>query len=717
MQTLNIAEVEELATQCGDPWSMPARAKRAAVVARLERVDRECGIAPAARRRFQDLLSRWGAHTVHAIDLPIDDTPYWLRGARPFANHRSRPELPANADIVIIGAGLTGAAAAYHAVQDAGSGLHVVVLDQGEPAGEASGRNGGNFELLPENSIGSYEGLGRERAAFLHRQYSALPQPIVDAEAERQASLVVGLSLRNRDLLKRIVLREQIDCDFAPHGWLHLACSEEEEQAICDEVLLAARHGQPVELWSRRRIRDELGTESAFLGRLVPGDGTYHPFKYVCGLLQAAVARGVELFTHVRVTEVQSADPDRHSVITTDGTIVARRVIAATNAFTSRLFPELCHIKPHASQIQVTEWAPDRARGRAITCEDGPVFFNQPIGSVRDGVGVVLMGGGPDRRVTTPDMRRRSRRVHERLLAIRARYFPELVGRPPSAEWSGTMAFTPDQLPAIGILRPGVVVAAGYNGYGGTFTTAAGLAAFQMARDGSAPEWVPEDVFSPRRFASAAPVFMTRHDGLWRIANSLCRQLQATNNQITETLALRAGGSPRRTRRTLTNVTQMLRVVAHDARSGSCIDANELLALRQFAEFASPELEHLLGLASCYSLPNRRVLYREGDPGDSCFILVRGQLDVSVKARGQRHLLGQVKPGTIFGQVSLATGEPRAETCSVRRDALLAQLDRAACERLLGSQSPAAFKFLAAFNEGLTEALRTANRRLMELSG
>ena len=58
--------------------------------------------------------------------------------------------------MVVIGAGLTGVAAAYR-LKD--TGLQVVLLDQGDPAGEASGRNGGNFELLPENSVGIYEGL------------------------------------------------------------------------------------------------------------------------------------------------------------------------------------------------------------------------------------------------------------------------------------------------------------------------------------------------------------------------------------------------------------------------------------------------------------------------------------------------------------------------------------------------------------------------------
>jgi hypothetical protein len=135
----------------------------------------------------------------------------------------------------------------------------VVLLDRGDPAGEASGRNGGNFELLPENSVGIYEGLAPGRLAFMKRRYPRVPEEVLRAVSERQASLVLGLALRNRDILKETILSERIACDFSPRGWLHLATDEREEQGICDEVSLAAKHGQRIEIWSRGKIRQEFG--------------------------------------------------------------------------------------------------------------------------------------------------------------------------------------------------------------------------------------------------------------------------------------------------------------------------------------------------------------------------------------------------------------------------------------------------------------------------
>jgi glycine/D-amino acid oxidase-like deaminating enzyme/CRP-like cAMP-binding protein len=683
----------------------------------LRRIDRECDFTPSARSAFQDLLAWTGQPTVQAISLPANDEPFWFRGSHSLANYQSRPELPSACDVLVIGAGLTGASATYHLAESLGERANVVVVDQGDPAGEASGRNGGNFELIPENSIGVYEGLARERLAFLRRRYAGLPIEVVQAESERQASLVLGLSLRNRELLKQLILRERIECDFAPRGWLHLASSEEEEQGICEEVMLAAQHGQRIQLWSRLKIRKELGFENEYLGRFIPGDGTYHPFKFVCGLLRTALRPGVELYTRCRVRRVTTEADARHAVITERGTIIARSVIVATNAFTSQLFPELKLIRPYQSQVQATELAPDRARGRVVTCEQGPAFFNQPRTGARNGYAPLLMGGGADRPMTSPSSRRRSARVHNELLDIRDRFYPELRGRPPSAEWVGPMAFTPDQLPAIGFLRPGIIVAAGYNGYGGSYTTAAGLAAAEMAITGGVPDWVPEDVFSPRRLTTSEPIFMSERDGLWRIAVSLCRQLKAVNHQISEALTLRGDESASAVpRQAPPRVSRMVRVIDTEGTSAESIAPELLLVFPAFKRFTADEVSELLRSMQRWDLQRGTLLYREGEEGSTCFVVIRGVVDISVKVRGQPQLLAQLGPGSIFGQSSLIDGEPRTASCSVRRNAILAEIDAMSCERLLNNRGALALKLLAALNQGLVAALRSADRQLMRLN-
>ena len=178
-----------------------------------------------------------------------------------------------------------------------------------------------------------------------------MPIEVLRAESERQASLVLGMALRNRDRLQQIIDDESIDCDFSPRGSIYLAHTDSEEQGMCEEVMLAAQHGQRIELWSRRKIFEEFDIRTDFVGRFIPDDGTYHPFKYVCGVISAALKSGVELYTRVRVKRIRSMSSDRHYVTTDRGRIVARRVIVATNAFTRELLPEMRSISPRQSQI------------------------------------------------------------------------------------------------------------------------------------------------------------------------------------------------------------------------------------------------------------------------------------------------------------------------------------------------------------------------------
>jgi glycine/D-amino acid oxidase-like deaminating enzyme len=707
---LTIREVEQLAKQLVPRYSQqPAGA---AIRRKLQSLERNCRFTPKSRRLFEELLGRIGVASTQGVSLPISDQPFWFRAGHPLANYQSAPSLPPSVDVLIIGAGLTGASAAYHlgaSVRD--RGLHIALIDRGDPATEASGRNGGNFELLPENSVGLYGGLARERLKFLLHVYPSVPMEVLRAESERQASLVLGIALRNRDRLQQIIDDESIDCDFSPRGWIYLAHTDSEEQGMCEEVMLAAQHGQRIELWSRRKIFEEFNIRTDFVGRFIPDDGTYHPFKYVCGVISAALKRGVELFTRVRVKRIRSTSLDRHYLTTDRGHIVARRVIVATNAFTRELLPEMRSISPRQSQIMLTEHATDRARGRTITTEQGPAFFNQPRTGASNGRAPLLFGGGNDRPMKNPASRRRSIGIHNLLLRLRDQYYPELCGQPPTSEWVGPMAFTPDGLPAIGFVRPGVILAAGFNGYGGSYTTAAGEASAEMALTDESPDWTPQDVFSPRRFLSNNPLFLSSKDNLWRIAQALCKRLITVNEQISFECTYGATSLPSETPEVSTLTLERM-----ISQPGSTIKPDALRDFSLFADFSDRELRQLLRLMRRWDLPRGTVVVSEGGSGGSCFIIVSGSVDVTVRARGRQQLLAQLPCGSIFGQVSLISGEARSATCSMLSDGVILELKRKPCETLLSAGSDTALKFLAALNQDLINALRGADQRLLQLS-
>jgi glycine/D-amino acid oxidase-like deaminating enzyme len=313
--------------------------------------------------------------------------------------------------------------------------------------------------------------------------------------------------LRNARRMIDIVSREKIECDLSTAGWLRIAYSVEEEDALRREVELGKENGLDFAILSPAQIKKRYGLDAKFKGRLARNNGNYHPFKLVNQQLERTLARGVKLYTRTPVTGIEST-PGGQLVKTSRGTIRAKTVIAATNAFTSKLFPELAAIEYHQSQIFNLEHVENTLGGITFTDKDGDVYANFPkCGQYVDEHGVARgtmhVGGGRDRPGLDPAKLRRSRHVYDLVLREVVERFPGTAGQPPSRCWTGPMAFTPDRLPALGFLRPGVIVAAGFNGYGGTYCTEAGAIAAEMALTGKTPETAPESMFSPKRFVKA----------------------------------------------------------------------------------------------------------------------------------------------------------------------------------------------------------------------
>ncbi len=201
---------------------------------------------------------------------------------------------------------------------------------------------------------------------------------------------------------------------------------------------------------------------------------------------------------------------------------------------------------------------------------------------------------------------------------------------------------------------------------------------------------------------------------LWRLTGLLCRQLKAVNARLSEALTLSTTADVSAVpRQTPPRVSRMTRAVRAEGASASSIDPAIPAGFPVFKDFSHDELAELLAAMTRWDLPRGTLLFAEGDVGSTCYVVVRGMIDVSVKVRGQAQLLSQLGPGSIFGQASLVEAEPRSVSCSAHRDTVLAEIDAAACERLLDSGSPMALKLLGALNEGIVTELRAADRQLM----
>ena len=76
-------------------------------------------------------------------------------------------------------------------------------------------------------------------------------------------------------------------------------------------------------------------------------------------------------------------------------------------------------------------------------------------------------------------------------------------------------------------------------------------------------------------------------------------------------------------------------------------------------------------------------IMRQGEAGDSLFLISRGDVVVSLGASGMNQSVTTLGPGSFFGEMSLVTGEPRAATCAARTDVIGYVIDHATFRQVL----------------------------------
>ncbi|WP_431040947.1 NAD(P)/FAD-dependent oxidoreductase [Streptomyces sp. P1-3] len=379
-----------------------------------------------------------------------------------------------SADVIVVGAGVVGAACAYYAAR---SGLRVTVLDRGPVAGGTTGAGEGNL-LVSDKEPGPELDLAMLSTLMWRELAEELPPGI---EYEPKGGVVVASDGTGMAALRDFaagqgksgVTAEEVPADrlhdLEPHlapglaGGFHYPQDAQVMPALAAAHLLRA---------GGDRVRLRLGEEVT--GLLIGASGEVRGVRTAAGpvhapyVVNAAGTWGGEL---ARLAGVElPVLPRRGFVLVTEP------------------LPRVVRHKVYAA-----DYVADVASGSAAL-QTSAVVEGTPAGPVL--IGASRERVGFDRTLSVEVLRR--------LAAQATALFPVLAGVRAIRTYAGFRPYLPDHLPAIGPdpRVPGLLHACGHEGAGIGLAPATGLIIAQSVVGGE----VPLDIhpFRPERFTSDA---------------------------------------------------------------------------------------------------------------------------------------------------------------------------------------------------------------------
>ncbi|MGF6734789.1 glycine/D-amino acid oxidase-like deaminating enzyme [Paraburkholderia youngii] len=374
-------------------------------------------------------------------------TSYWLDTSEPFVGRPTGLPLD-SCDVVVVGGGITGTAAALALAK---KGASVVVCEAGTVGQAASGRNGGmcNNGFAQDYATMS-QLIGTERANDIYRAFDA------------------GV-----DTVERLVREESIDCDFARSGKLKLAAKPEHfDKLVRSQALLAANIDPDTRIVTRAELRDEIGSDRYHGGLIFGKSAGMHVGRYVRGLARAAEARGAHILERTPVLALRREPDGLYRIGTPRGEIRCKQVLLASGISQVGPFGWIRRrIVPVGAFLIVTEPLSveqlDRLLPRRRMATDTKNFVNFFRTTPDDRL---LFGGRAQFAVSNPRADEKSGKIlREQLASV----FPELAETRIDYCWGGMVDMTKNRLPRAG-QRDGVYYSMGYSGHGTQMSTLMG---------------------------------------------------------------------------------------------------------------------------------------------------------------------------------------------------------------------------------------------------
>lgn len=375
-------------------------------------------------------------HFLRAQGAPMQamlHTSFWHETANDTARRYPPLERDIEADVAVIGGGITGLTTARHLKN---AGLRVVVLEAGQIGGGTTGYTTAHLDMTTDDPL----------------------TQMVSDFGEEKASLLISASRQAIDQIEAWC-REFSDCEFARLPSYEYTEREEGVEPLHEQFRMAQRLGLPASFTQTVPL-----PFPALSAMRIEGQGRMHAMRYLNRLAAAVAGGGCEIFEHTLAKPPDDGEPC--TVETPGGKVRARDVIVATHSpylgisqLDTRVFP----YQSYVIAVRVEEDIPD-----ALFWDDAEPYHYLRHASPAD-PDLILIGGADHKTGQGGDEREHfdelEQYAHERF-SVRA----------VEHRWSGEYFVPADGLPHMGRAPAArhLWISTGYDGTGITLGTVGG---------------------------------------------------------------------------------------------------------------------------------------------------------------------------------------------------------------------------------------------------
>ncbi|MCL4698517.1 MAG: FAD-binding oxidoreductase, partial [Burkholderiaceae bacterium] len=237
---------------------------------------------------------------------------YWVAtaGAPPADDGPVQRDI--DTDVVIVGSGFTGLAAALFLARE--HGIRATVLEANRTAWGCTSRNGGQ---------------GQNASGRLYRSQWI-------ARWGKETALKLDAEIRSGFETFKSLVTEFPECEPQPGGHLYIAHREKKMPFLRNEAqVMRSVFGYDTQILSPAEVQQRYVNDAESFGALHEPDGIgVHPLKLAFGYLRAARALGVKVHPASPVIGLETRN-GMHHLRTPGGTVRARAVGFATGGYTS----------------------------------------------------------------------------------------------------------------------------------------------------------------------------------------------------------------------------------------------------------------------------------------------------------------------------------------------------------------------------------------------